>query len=431
MEDLKRDEKTSIDDNLKQTYLKLQQIYLKQEEKTQEEQAQEEKANDLSLRIIEYKARTDEDIVRRVAQSDAVRDAIASLQITPDPNRKKANILKLEDYLLGNYAAQIVNIGLRAGLFRAIDAAGKAGGISDNALAKQLGFAPIYVQWWCKAAYAFELLDCNMQDGQAVYTLDSDMATLLLKPGDLDFLGDQFLLSAALFQEFHDFPTYLHTGQIKSRSNIDSRVHKFYQNLSEDDASIITHLVLEKLPKDQVEMVLDIGTGAGAALVHYATYFPKAKVVGLDIDLPTVLLAQRTIAQAVRVDPNLDGRIEVRLGDANQLTGKDIYDLITINLALHEMGIKYRNVLQDIHQILKPGGVVVICEFYAADGVAAYRNPVYQQWLSLHLHEVLLGSNMLSSKELQDCLKDVRFKLNRIIDHPINGYLMVLAEKEK
>src|SRR5262249_20279667 len=130
----------------------------------------------------------------------------------------------------------------------------------------------------------------------------------------------------------------------------------------------------------------------------------------------------------------LKDRIEVHWGDANQhpkLEEKNAYDLITLNLALHEMGVEYENVLKRVHGALRPGGKVVICEFYIAKGVAAYRNPAYQQWLSLHLRAVLLGSQMLSSEELQDLLKTLHFKPERIIDHPVNGYLMVLAEKEE
>jgi SAM-dependent methyltransferase len=418
LQELRQQEEGNIYHNLKQRY---------------PDQDQEEKIRDLSERIIEYRARTSENIIGLIVANRAIAfPSIAPAQQTP-AQRKRDNMLKLQNHLLGNYAAQIIDIGLRSGLLRAIADAG--GAIGDDTLAEKLGYALIYVQWWCKAAYAFELLN---RDGQGQYTLAPDMQSLLLEPDDLDFLGDEFLLNTALFQEFQDFPSYLYTGQIRSRSEVDPRVRKFYQNLTQDDAFIITHLVLPQAPGvlDQLQngesKILDIGTGAGDALVHYATCFPRAKIVGLDIDPPTVLLAQRKIAQEGRAYAD---RIEVRLGDANQLELRDEapYDLITISLALHEIGVEYRNVLERVYQAIKPGGAVVVCEFYAAEGVAAYRNPTYQQWLSLHLHEILLGSIMIPSGEMPTLLVQAGFNLDRVraIDHPINGYLMVLAEKEK
>jgi ubiquinone/menaquinone biosynthesis C-methylase UbiE len=415
--ELEQAEKGKIDRHLQQQYIK-----------------QEGKAEKLAKRIIEYRARTHKDIIDRIVQNDAIvafSNKLSSAEPEDEEGKKRANMTKLHSYLMGNYAAQIIDIGLRAGLLRAIYDA-RATGINDATLAKQLGFAPIYVQWWCKAAYAFELLDCNEA---ASYKLAPHMEDLLLEPDDLDFLGDEFLLSTALFQEFRDFPGYLYTGQIRSRSEVDPRVRKFYQNLAEDDAAIITDLILPEAPEvlkrlegGEESKILDIGTGAGAALIHYAQCFPNAHVEGMDIDLPTVLLAQRKIADEAS---DYAKRIEVRLGDANQLEVEDTYDLITINLVLHEVGIKYEEVLKGVYRSLRQDGAVVICEFYTDDTVAAHRNAPYQQWLSLYLHEVLLGSSMISSKELKQRLQDVGFRPDRtrIIDHPINGYLMVLAVK--
>jgi ubiquinone/menaquinone biosynthesis C-methylase UbiE len=425
--ELEPEQNNDINTDLQQMYMNIKQVYIKQEEQGQEEKDRDEKTADLSARIIDYKARTSKEVI------DLVLPVISNFKFKKERKSKRSTIMKLENYLLGSYAAQIIDIGLRAGLFRAIDQAGPKG-IPDATLAQQLGFAPIYVEWWCKAAYAFELLECQTKDAEGdaplVYTLDLDMATLLLKPHDLDFLGDEFLVGAALSEEFQEFPTYLYTAQIKSRSEVDARVHKFYQNLTEDDAPIIMRLILDQMPKEGVKKILDMGTGSGTALIHYATHFTNAQVVGLDIDLPTVLLAQRTVAQAVHADPQLDGRIEVRLGDASQFSEKNAYNLITLNLALHEMGVEYKNVLQRVYQALKADGAVVICEFSASKVTAAYRNPEYQLGLSLHLHEVLLGSHMFSSEELQDLLiKTVGFQRVRTIDHPINGYLMILAEK--
>ena len=411
----------------------------KEEGKPYDILAQQDKEVALFSRIFQYRARASQTIIPIIAQRiQSLNSAGGLFKAAPAPPTKKDNILKLVHYLSGNYATQIIDIGLRAGLFQAI----KARSISDHDLAQQLGFVPSYVEWWCKAAYAFELLE---RDQEGKYNLHADMAPLLLEPTDLDFLGDEFLLSAALFQEFHDFPSYLYTGQIKSRNEIDPRVRKFYQNLTQDDAFVITHLVLPEVPNvlkrlqdDPTSQILDIGTGIGAALVYYANYFPEVqKVVGLDIDQPTVLLAKRMLEE-MHNSPAFDDRIEIRSGDAtdpNDLSDNELshYDLVIINLALHEMGREYRKVVDRVCTGIKQGGAVVICDFFAdstPEEVAAYRELVYQQWLSLYLHQLLIGSSMISFQNLKELLERQSFNAPHVVGHPINGYLMVVAEKK-
>jgi len=48
--------------------------------------------------------------------------------------------------------------------------------------------------------------------------------------------------------------------------------------------------------------------------MHYARRFPRAQVVGLEIDMPSIELARHALAET-----NLADRLEVRHGDANKL----------------------------------------------------------------------------------------------------------------
>ena len=97
---------------------------------------------------------------------------------------------------------------------------------------------------------------------------------------------------------------------------------------------------LEKL--EQGGKILDIGAGGGYHALHYAERFPNAQVVGLEFDAPSLALARQTVAEA-----GLGERVEIRHGDANELDEENVYDLVTMSIALHETGgpSKYRNVL--------------------------------------------------------------------------------------
>jgi hypothetical protein len=98
---------------------------------------------------------------------------------------KQAQWQKLFGYILGNQAAWIADIGLKAGLFRAIADAGEEG-TTEEALAQRLDYKLRYVQVWCRGAYAFELLDWDERSG---YRLAPHMASLLLDASDPLVLG--------------------------------------------------------------------------------------------------------------------------------------------------------------------------------------------------------------------------------------------------
>jgi len=98
---------------------------------------------------------------------------------------KQAQWQKLFGYILGNQAAWVADIGLKAGLFRAVADAGEEG-ITEEALAQRLDYKLRYVQVWCRGAYAFEFLDWDERTG---YRLAPHMESLLLDPADPQFLG--------------------------------------------------------------------------------------------------------------------------------------------------------------------------------------------------------------------------------------------------
>ena len=121
---------------------------------------------------------------------------------------KQAQWQKLFGDLFGNQAAWVADVGLKAGLFRAIADAGEAG-LTEGDLAMRLHYHPRYVRVWCRAAYAFELFDW---DETARHRLAPHMADLLLDPTDPQFMGDRLQFYTALYEGFRSFPDYLRSG---------------------------------------------------------------------------------------------------------------------------------------------------------------------------------------------------------------------------
>jgi len=150
-------------------------------------------------------------------------------------------------------------------------------------------------------------------------------------------------------------------------------------------------------------------------LVHYAQRFPEAAVVGIECDEPSIDIARATISDAA-----LDGRVEIVRGDANTLDERGAYDLVTLNLALHETGglEEYRNVLVRVRNALKPGGTVVVSELPYPDVPTDYRShPVYRMLAGVQLHEAIVGCGMITQGQLGELLRGAGFDDARVVEH--------------
>lgn len=348
--------------------------------------------------------------------------------MTTGVSAKQDQWRKLFGYLMGNQAAWIADIGLKAGLFRAIADAGDAG-ITEEALAQRLDCEPRYVGVWCRGAYAFELLDWDQRSG---YRLAPDMESLLLDPADPQFMGGRIQFYTALYEDYLAFPEYLRTGGIWPRSAHAPFLIEALKNLTKPDCVVFTLHVLPQAPEtleklEQGGAILDIGAGGGHHLVHYAGRFPNARVVGLEFDAPSAQLARRTIAEA-----GLGERVELRHGDANELEEEDAYDLVTMSIALHETGgpEAYRNVLDRVRRALKPAGTVMVSELPYPDSPGEYREaPVYKALAGVQLHEALVGCGMITQGQLGELLAETGFANARVADQPLPTRFVMLAEK--
>ena len=335
---------------------------------------------------------------------------------------------QLFEYLLGNQAAWIADVGLKAGLFHAIAEADRPG-VSADALAQTLDYSPRYVRVWCRGAYAFDMLEWDEASG---YRLAPHMESLLLDPNDPHYLGGRIQLYVAFYEDFRAFPEHLETGEEFPRSEHDPWLIESIKNTTKPDVSMLIEHALPETDNafdrlKQGGVMLDIGTGGGFHLVRYAETFPEARVVGLELEAESVALARRTIAEA-----GLEDRVEIRQGDANDIDAERAYDLVTMNVALHETGgpTAYRNVLNRVRRALKLGGSVVVSELPYPDLVSAYREePVYQMLAGVQFHESLVGCGMITQGQLGELLADAGFTNPRPVEQPMPTRYAMVAEK--
>jgi ubiquinone/menaquinone biosynthesis C-methylase UbiE len=349
--------------------------------------------------------------------------------VTTQSPTKDEQYERLLGFAIGYQAAWFIDIGLKAGLLRAV--AASEGGVTEAALAARLGFRQRYVEVWCRGAYAFEVLDWDERTG---YRLAPHIETLLLDDADPQFVGGRMQFIAALHEDFRAFPEHLRTGAVWPRSEHDPFILEALVSMTRPDCVMITEQVLPQAPEvlarlEQGGHILDVGAGGGHHVMHYARRFPRARVSGVEPDRPSLEIARRALA-----DAGLDHRVDLREGDANTLDDEHAFDLVTLNVTLHETGgpEEYRNVLSRVRRALRPGGAVVVAELPYPDTPGAYReSPVYRMYAGVQLHESLVGCGMITQGQLRELLDEAGFANVRVAHQSVPTRFVMLGEKEE
>ena len=330
-------------------------------------------------------------------------------------------------YILGNQASWFIDMGLKAGLLRAIADTGEVG-ITDHDLADELGYSSRYVTVWCRGAYAFGLLDW---DEDAGYRLAPHMEALLLDSADPQFLGGRAQFVTALYEDYLVFPEHLRTGATWPRSEHQPFLLEALASMTRPDCVMITEQVLPQAPAvlDRLEQggaLLDVGAGAGEHVIHYGRRFPQSRVVGLEPDAPSAELARRALATAGL------SQVEMRDADANGLEDQSAFDLVTMNVTLHETGGpgEYRNVLERVRRSLRPGGAVIVSELPYPDSPRAYREQaIYQLYAGIQLHEALVGCGMITQGQLGELLDGAGFVDVRVAEQSVPTRFVMIGER--
>jgi SAM-dependent methyltransferase len=124
--------------------------------------------------------------------------------------------------------------------------------------------------------------------------------------------------------------------------------------------------------------------------------------------------------------------LSVRRGDANELDEAGVYDLVTMNITLHETGgpAAHRNVLARVLRALKPAGTLLLAELPYPDAPQAYREqPIYRMLAGLQLHKALVGCGAITQGQLPVLLEEAGFTSIRTAQQPVPSRVVMLADK--
>lgn len=119
-----------------------------------------------------------------------------------------------------------------------------------------------------------------------------------------------------------------------------------------------------RLHDDPPARLVDVACGEGWSTLAIARSYPKARIVGVDLDEPSIQAARRHAR-----DEGLERNVEFRHGDAAALDGGP-YDAAIIIEAIHDMANPVP-VLRAVREALVDGGTLIVVDERVAEAFAA------------------------------------------------------------
>jgi len=336
-----------------------------------------------------------------------------------DNNRKDitadSQVARVFEWRRGFNTIHLIDLGIRVGLFRAlVDAPGS----NPEQLADKLGLHAPFVATWCATAYGMELLDA---DEGPRYRVAPFFDSIFASPGHPRYLGGYVRLGTEVAAEdFKRCVQALRTGEVKP---FQGRGGDFAQAVAESTWGLQVVTVKKILPGldglaarlEAGGTVLEVGCGTGNLLVQLAKAFPRARVVGVDIDADSLALAHGRIDKA-----GVSDRAQARHGSVGTAVPRSSLDAVVMVEVLHEIAPRLRPaVINECAAALKSGGWMVIVDETYPSTLEELRRPEFRFPLMTGFEEMLWGNVLPSREEQEKLLRDAG--LTGAIDRSVIG----------
>jgi SAM-dependent methyltransferase len=313
-----------------------------------------------------------------------------------------AQVARIFEWRRGFNTIHLIDLGIRVGLFKAL---AETPAQTPAELSGKLGLHAPYVDTWCKTAFGMALLDA---EPGPKYRLAPHMDQILASPTHPRYLGGYVRLGTDVAaDDFRGCVEAFRTGGVKP---FQGRGDEFNLAIAESTWGLQVVTAKKIMPGldglaarlDTSGAVLEVGCGTGNLLVLLGKAFPKAQVIGVDIDADSLARARGRIAKA-----GFDGRVEARQGTVGAAVAPASVDAAVMVEVLHEIAQPMRPaVIRETAAALRPGGwLVIVDETYPAT-LEEMRRPEFRFPLMTGFEELLWGNVIPTREEQEGLLRD-------------------------
>jgi len=296
------------------------------------------------------------------------------------------------DSLTGFYRTWFISLGLELGFVRAIADAGPAG-IAAPALARATGTHPPAVDTWCRGAYAHRLLEASGAPGEEHFSIEPELAQILLDEASIYYLGGQFQRSVTSTLDYGEMAEFMRAG--RTLPERPPRYHRAIEKVTVQDIALfleegLPHIdELERRFRDGIR-ALDVGCGGGRWMLTLAGHFPASRFVGVEFEPDSVARAMRHVAEA-----GLGDRVRVEAMAPAEMPFRSEFDLGYFQDVLHELPDPV-GALRAAWTALRRGGLLVVFDWCIPDRLEDYRTPLGELIWGVQIDELLQGTALLA-----------------------------------
>jgi 2-polyprenyl-3-methyl-5-hydroxy-6-metoxy-1,4-benzoquinol methylase len=320
-----------------------------------------------------------------------------------DNDRVKAFADKVFGDMAGAMTVGMGYIGTRTGLFRTM--AGK-GRMRIEDVVRASGLERRYVEEWLKGMTCATYLEYD--PAGETYRLPEEHAFLLASDDTDHFMGGLFAMAPVLLRAAPEVATaFAHGGGVRFEQFGPEGVAGLDLINRGQYEQRLTGYWLKTLPDVMARLeaggsALDVGCGAGQVCVALAKGFPKARVVGIDPDAESIRQAEAAAAAA-----GLSDRISLRTATTSNLDEPDGFDLVTACDCTHDFAAPQQT-LEEMRNLLKPGGTLFIVEPKAADRLEDNINSIATMFYGFSIFHCMTQSLANGGPGLGTCLGPAR-----------------------
>ncbi len=357
-------------------------------------------------------------------------EAAVRHDVSFDEGKAKAFAGQMLGTINGAAVALMTSIGHRTGLF---DHLARHSPTTSAALAAVAGLNERYVREWLAVMTTARIVDYTPADRS--YTLPPEHAAFLTRDGAMKNLAviAQFVgVVGALEDEVVD--RFRHGGGLCYH-----HYDRFHEVMAEaSHQSIVKPFVDQVLPivpglrqrlEDGIDVV-DLGCGAGRAVLMLAQRFPRSRFVGLDLCADAF---RQTQQEAARMDVR---NLVFRQQDLAVVERLDAFDLVLAFDAVHDQKSPL-DVLRKARQALRRDGLMLMVEFGGSSRLEQNLTHPIGSFLYMmsvmHCMPVSLGQGgealgtMWGVELAETMLRDAGFgevQVSRLPHDPFNAYFV-------